>query len=302
MTSANSDHHTAPLPAGGCTLRSATDSPDQVRLKRLTPEYWRVTFHNPPFNIYGPKTMPQLNKVVTAIESDPVVTVVVFDSDVPDFFLTHYDFVPALTDTTSLPNGATGLPGLPDMLVRISKAPVVSIVSIRGRATGVGSELALASDMRFASREKAVLSQWEIGAGLVPGGGPMARLPRLVGRGRALEILLTGSDIDASTAERYGYVNRALPDAELDRFVDSMAYRIAGFNKQTIADIKKLVDCSSLPSNEQIGAEWDSFIASVQRPLAQQRIKQLMELGLQTNPLVEINLADYTGMLGNSSK
>ncbi|MBF6025065.1 enoyl-CoA hydratase/isomerase family protein [Lysobacter niastensis] len=281
--------------------QSATSAKDQVRLTRVTPEYWRVTFHNPPYNIYGPNTMPQLNKVVVAIENDPNVKVVVFDSDVPDFFLTHYDFVPPLTDTTSLPNGPTGLPPLPDMLVRLSRAPVVSIASIRGRATGVGSELALASDMRFASREKAVLSQWEIGAALVPGGGPMARLPRLMGRGRALEVLLTGNDINGELAERYGYVNRALPDAELDAFVDAMARRIAKFDKQSIADIKRLVDANSLPSNQEIGAEWEGFIGSVKRPAAQQRIKQLMELGLQTNPEAEKHLADYTGKLGEST-
>ena len=283
-------------------LRSATDAKDQIRLTRVTPEYWRVTFHNPPFNIYGPNTMPQLNKVVTAIETDPQVKVVVFDSDVPDFFLTHYDFVPPLTDTTSLPPGPTGLPQLPDMLVRLSKAPVVSIASIRGRATGVGSELALAIDMRFASREKAMLSQFEIGAGFAPGGGPMARLPRLMGRGRALEVLMTGSYLDGELAERYGYVNRALPDAKLDAFVDTMARRIARFDKQTIADIKRLVDASSLPTNEQIGAEWEAFLASVQRPAAQQRIGKLMELGLQTNADLEKRLDDFTGKLDGPSQ
>lgn len=274
----------------------------QVKLTRVTPEYWRVTFHNPPYNIYGPETMPQLNRVITAIETDPAVKVVVFGSDVPDFFLTHYNFVPPLSDTTSLPNGPTGLPPLPDMLVRLSKAPVVSISSIRGRATGVGSELALASDMRFASRERAILSQWEIGASLVPGGGPMARLPRLMGRGRALEVLLTGLDINGELAERYGYVNRSLPDAELDGFVDTMARRIATFDKQSIADIKRLVDASSLPSNEEIGAEWKGFIGSVQRPQAQQRINRLMELGLQVNPDVEKRLSDYTGTLHEPAK
>ena len=282
--------------------RSATDAPDQVRLAKVTPAYWRVTFHNPPFNIYGPNTMPQLNKVVTAIESDPQLRVVVFDSDVPDFFLTHYDFVPPLTDTTRLPPGKTGLPQLPDMLVRLSKAPVVSISSIRGRATGVGSELALATDMRFASREKAMLSQFEIGAGFAPGGGPMARLPRLLGRGRAMEVLMTGSYLNGDIAERYGYVNRALPDAELDAFVDTMARRIAGFDKQTISDIKRLVDASSLPTNEQIGAEWEAFLASVQRTPAQQRIGRLMELGLQTNHELEKHLDDYTGKAGEASK
>ncbi|MDR9753177.1 enoyl-CoA hydratase/isomerase family protein [Pseudomonas sp. SZMC_28357] len=286
------------------TTKNETNSAvkQEIKLTRVTPEYWRVTFHNPPYNIYGPETMPQLNEIVTAIENDPKLVVVVFDSDVPDFFLTHYDFVPPLTDTTSLPNGSTGLPPLPDMLVRISKAPVVSIVSIRGRATGVGSELALASDMRFASREKAILSQWEIGAALVPGGGPMARLPRLIGRGRAMEVLLTGNDINGDIAERYGYVNRALPDAELDTFVDTMARRIARFDKQSIADIKHLVNEASLPPNEAIAAEWEGFIGSVQRPQAQQRIKQLMELGLQTKADVEKRLAHYTGMLGEPSK
>ena len=291
-----------PAPVQTTKPKAATDAKDQIRLTRVTPEYWRVTFHNPPFNLYGPNTMPQLNKVVTAIETDPKVKVVVFDSDVPDFFLTHYDFVPPLTDSTSLPPGPTGLPQLPDMLVRLSKAPVVSISSIRGRATGVGSELALATDMRFASREKAMLSQFEIGAGFAPGGGPMARLPRLMGRGRALEVLMTGSYINGDLAERYGYVNRALPDVELDGFVDTMARRIAGFDKQTIADIKRLVDASSLPTNEQIGAEWEAFLASVQRAPAQQRIGKLMELGLQANTDLEKHLDDYTGKLAASSK
>lgn len=281
---------------------SVTDAKDQVRLTRVTPQYWRVTFHNPPFNVFGPNTIPQLNKVVTAIETDQQVRVVVFDSDVPEFFLTHYDFLPPLSDTTSLPPGPTGLPQLPDMLVRLSKAPVVSIALIRGRATGVGSELALASDMRFASREKAKLSQFEIGAGFAPGGGPMARLPRLIGRGRALEVLMTGTYLNGELAERYGYVNRALPDAELDAFVDTMARRIAGFDKQTLADIKRLVDASSLPTNEQIGAEWEAFLGSVKRPDAQQRIGKLMELGLSTNAELEKRLDDYTGNLGGSSK
>jgi enoyl-CoA hydratase/carnithine racemase len=269
----------------------------EVRLERRTPEYWRVTFDNPPFNIFGPSTIPQLNEVITQLETDSRVRVAVFDSAVPNFFLTHYDFVPPLSDTTRLPPGPTGLPPLPDMFVRLSRAPVVSIASIRGRATGVGSEIALASDMRFASREKAILSQWEVGAALVPGGGPMARLPRLIGRGRAFEVLLTGNDIDGDLAERYGYVNRSFPDAELDSFVDQLARRIARLDKQAIADIKRSVNVASLPSNEEIGAEWSAFIYSVQRPQAQQKVKELLEFGLQKRPDVEEHLADYTGKL-----
>ena len=269
----------------------------EVHIERLTPAYWRITFDIPPFNIFGPETIPQLNEAITQLERDPQVKVVVFDSAVPGFFLTHYDFVPPLSDTTNLAPGPTGLPPLPDMLVRLSRAPVVSIVSIRGRATGVGSELSLASDMRFASREKAILSQWEVGAALVPGGGPMARLPRLIGRGRALEVLLSGEDIPGDLAERYGYVNRALPDAELDQFVDTLARRIAGFDKQAIAAIKRLVDIPTLPSDIEIGAEWSAFLDSAHRPQAQQNLKRLMEMGLQTKPDVEKRLPYYTGTL-----
>src|SRR5881296_3096067 len=197
-----------------------SDTTRQILLTRRSPAYWRVTFNHPPLNIFGPDAIPQLNEIITALETDAHVKVVVFDSAIQGFFLTHYDFLAKLEDTTGLPPGPTGLQPLPDMLVRLSRAPVASIASIRGRATGVGSELALACDMRFASREKAVLSQWEVGAGLVPGGGPMARLPRLLGRGRALEVLLTAHELNGDLAELYGYVNRSLPDALLDDFVD----------------------------------------------------------------------------------
>ena len=137
----------------------------QIHLTRRSPNYWRVTIDHPPLNVFGPETIPQLNEVITALETDEDVKVVVFDSAVEGFFLTHYDFLAKIEDTTSLPPGPTGLQPLPDMLVRLSRAPVVSIASIRGRATGVGSELALACDMRFASREKAILSHFEVGAG-----------------------------------------------------------------------------------------------------------------------------------------
>ncbi|HEX3444422.1 MAG TPA: enoyl-CoA hydratase/isomerase family protein, partial [Chthoniobacterales bacterium] len=162
----------------------------QIRLEQRLPSYWRVTFDLPPLNIFGPKDLAPLNEVISKVENDEQVKVVVFDSAVEGFFLTHWDFLAKPDEKTALSPGPTGLQPLPDMLARLSRAPVVSIASIRGRATGVGSELALACDMRFASREKAILSQWEVGAGLVPGGGPMARLPRLIGRGRALEVLL----------------------------------------------------------------------------------------------------------------
>jgi enoyl-CoA hydratase/carnithine racemase len=273
----------------------------EIRLERRLSSYWRVTFAIPPVNIFGPKELPQLNKIITAIEKDEQVKVVVFDSAIDGFFLTHYDFLAPLEESTKIPPGPTGLQALPDMLVRLSRAPVVSIASIRGRATGVGSELALASDMRFASREKAILSQWEVGAGLVPGGGPMARLPRLMGRGRALEVLLGADDIGGDLAERYGYVNRSLADAELDGFVEALAMRIASFDKQAIADTKRLVDAASLPPDCEIKPEWEAFIASLERPASQKRIKALMDRGFHRAGDVENRLGFHVGQLGDRS-
>lgn len=271
---------------------------NEIRLERRLPTYWRVTFDMPPVNIFGPKHLPLLNDIITTIETDPQVKVVVFDSAVEGFFITHYDFLAPLEDSLNVPPGPTGLQALPDMLVRLSRAPVVSIASIRGRATGVGSELALASDMRFASREKAILSQWEVGAGLVPGGGPMARLPRLIGRGRGLEVLLGADDIHGDLAERYGYVNRSLPDGELDGFVDALAMRIASFDKDAIAETKRLVDVASLPPDEEIKPEWGAFIAALGRPASQTRIKALMARGFHRAGDVENRLGFHVGQIG----
>jgi enoyl-CoA hydratase/carnithine racemase len=252
----------------------------------------------PPINIFGPQHMAPLQAVVSAGETDKDVKVVVFDSAIEGFFITHYDFLADPDDTLSLPLGPTGLQQLPDALVRLSRAPVVSIAKIRGRATGVGSELALASDMRFASLEKAILSQWEVGAGLVPGGGPMARLPRLMGRGRALEVLLGSDDIPADVAELYGYVNRALPDAELDGFVDALAGRIASFDKHAIAETKRLTNLADLPPDSEIAPEWDAFMTSLARPATQARIKKLMAQGFHKPGDVETRLGYHTGQLG----
>jgi len=194
----------------------------EMRLVRRSPEYWRVTFDHPPLNIFGPEMLPQVNEIITAIETDERVKVVVFDSAVEGFFLIHLDFLANLTSwRISLLDPQVCIHG------RDAGAPEsfpCRIDSVDSRAGDwYGSELALACDMRFASREKAILSQFEVGAGLVPGGGPMARLSRLMGRGRALEVILSADDVSGDLAERYGYVNRSLPDAGLDGFVDALA-------------------------------------------------------------------------------
>src|SRR5881394_947804 len=269
----------------------------QINLARLSPAYWRITFDKPPLNVMGPQFVREFRDIMAAIEADEHVRVVVFDSAVEGFFLNHSDFLASFDELKSIPPGPTGLESWPDILVRLTRAPVVSIALIRGRATGNGSEIALACDMTFVSREKAVISQWEVGVGMVAGGGPMARLPRLIGRGRALEVLLSSEDIGGDLAEAYGYVNRALPDVELDGFVDALATRIAGFEKWAIANTKRLVN-ASLPPDVEIAAGWDACMASVGRPATQARIKAFFELGFHKPGEAEDRLGAYLGRLG----
>jgi enoyl-CoA hydratase/carnithine racemase len=279
-------------------MTTATPPPKsaRIRLTRRSAAYWRVTIDNPPINVMSPEMIGQFHDAINALETDDDVRVVVFDSAVDDYFLNHSDFTANFDDFTALPAGPTGLPQWPDFLVRLTRAPVVSIALIRGRATGNGSELTLASDMSFASREKAILSQWEVGVGLVAGGGPMARLPRLIGRNRALEVLLSSDDIHGEQAEAYGYVNRALPDAELDAFVEALATRISGFDKWAIANTKRLVN-TSLPPDVELGAGWDACMASVGRPAAQAGIQALMAQGFHQPGEVENRLGYYLGQI-----
>jgi enoyl-CoA hydratase/carnithine racemase len=255
-------------------IRFDTPRPAQIRVARRSPAYWRVTIDNPPINVMGPEMVREFQEVIGALEADEHVRVVVFDSAVDDYFLNHSDFLAKLEDLTSMPAGPTGLPPWPDFLARLTRLPVASIALIRGRATGNGSEITLACDMSFASREKAVISQWEVGVGMVAGGGPMARLPELVGRNRALEVL----------------------DADLDAFVEALATRIAGFDKWAIANTKRLVN-TSLPPDVELGAGWDACIASLGRPAAQEGIKALMARGFHKPGDVENRLGYYLGQI-----
>ena len=277
-------------------MNTVTKTP-QIQLSRSSPACWRVTFNNPPLNLMGPEFVLEFRNIMSALEASEELKVVVFESAVEGFFLNHSDFLAKLEDLTSMPQGPTGLEAWPDILVRLTRAPFVSIAMIRGRATGNGSELALACDMSFMSREKAVLSQWEVGVGLVAGGGPTARLPRLVGRHRALEVLLGSEDIGGELAEAYGYVNRSLPDAELSEFVDALATRIASFDKWAIANTKRLVNAASLPPDIEMAAGWDACMASIARPAAQEKIKSLFERGFHKPGDVEDRLGAYVGAL-----
>lgn len=275
-------------------------SATQFIITRQSPTIWRVTFNNPPLNIFGAQSMAQFAEIVSMIETDKQLKVVIFDSAVDGFYMTHSDFQAKIEDVVNLPSGPTGLLSWTDTLVRISRAKVVSIAKIRGRATGNGSELALACDMRFGSREKTILGHFEVGAGIVPGGGPMSRLPRLIGRGRALEVLLGADDIPGDLAERYGYVNRVFPDAELDAFVDALANRIAGFDHQAIIDTKYFTDVASLPPDHEMGPQMVTCLASIGRPATQERVKSLIALGLQKPGDAETRLGYYVGKIGKN--
>jgi enoyl-CoA hydratase/carnithine racemase len=200
-----------------------------IRFDRRSPGYCRVTFHHPPINAITATTVAELAELVGLIEEDQDLNVVVFDSANPDFYL---------ADSA----GPHAMHAWLDLLVRLSRAPVVSIASIRGRARGAGSEFVGACDLRFASRENASLGHFQVGTGVVAGRGPTATLCRLVGRGRALEIALVADDLDGPRAEQYGYVNRLVADDRLEEEVDQIASRLAGFDHDAIARTKSCLD------------------------------------------------------------
>ena len=278
-------------PSGnGLAPRAWVRSWTHFRIDRRSRTYCRVTFDHAPINTITASTVAELSELIGLIEHDHDLNVVVFDSANPDFYLAHYDVENDPGKTAALDAGPTGLPAWTDVLVRLSRAQVVSIASIRGRARGAGSEFILACDLRFASRENTTLGQFEVGAGVVPGGGPMARLARLVGRGRALEILLVADDLDGPRAERYGYVNRLIADDLLDDEVDAIASRLARFDHDAIARTKSYVDRVTLPADGEL---WPPVMDSRElfaRPAQQAQWMRLKELGLNTDSEIERSL------------
>jgi len=257
-----------------------TESAAPLRVIEETPAYWRVVFDYPPFNIVDATMFQGLQELLAHMDGNPSLRVIVFESALPEFYLSHFDMT-GKTGNITTAVGPSGLPILADTFVRLTRSPVASIAKIRGCVRGVSSEFVLACDMRFASRENTCLGQPEVGVGLHPGGGGTERLPHLVGRGRALEIVLGANDFDGDTAERYGYVNRALPEAELDGFVDALARRIASFDQRAVAAAKNLVNQVSLPSADQVLNALNSFQTALTWTEAQRRIQVLVRRGLQ---------------------
>lgn len=266
----------------------------KLLITRHSSTYLRVTINNPPLNLFDPELSDGLQTLIDELENDMSVQVVVFDSAVPDYFMAHVDLA-RVAELSTAP-GPTGLSPWPDVALRLQRAPFVTIGMLRGRARGVGSEFLLALDMRFASRELGVLAQIEVGCGIIPGGGGLERLPALIGRARAMEAIVGGEDFDADTAERYGWVNRSIPDAELDAFVDRLAWRIAGFDRDAITAAKYLInERTGLPTLEDIITSENKFFEAAARPATQARIGSLLERGLQQPGDFELRLGELLG-------
>jgi enoyl-CoA hydratase/carnithine racemase len=268
------------------------DSKMPLLVYKRNPSYWLVTFDNPPINLFDPEMAAGLQTLIERLEHDDQVKVVVFDSANPDFFISHIDVTRVAE--FSLEPGPTGLAQWPDFARRLQQASFVTVGLVRGRAHGVGGEFLQALDVRFASREKAILSQIEVGTGIIPGGGGLDRLPVLIGRARGMEVIIGADDFDAEMAERYGWINRAIPDAELDEFVDRFANRVATFDRRAIAAVKEIVNQRvGLAKTADLAATEARFFETLSWPESQARIASLMQRGLQQNGDLELRLGHH---------
>jgi len=269
-----------------------TDHP-QFNTDRTYPGLWTITFSNPPINMFVPRTIVELGTLMTEIETDPSAKVVVFQSANPEFFTAHLDVAKAAEQPEVLDLWR-------DFVLRLSSAPIVSIAKIRGRTRGIGNEFVLACDMRFASRQSAVFGNPEVGVGLVPGGGAMEWLPRLIGRSRALEFVLSADDFDADIAERYGWVNRTLDDGDLDSFVDALVRRLASFDRETLAAAKAQINRFGIPTAAELQSSNDMIFPMLALPSAQARRAKLRGIGYGVRSDFELNFGRYLPGLGRA--
>ena len=267
--------------------------PSQFNIDRTHPGRWTITFSNPPINMFLPTTIVELGALMTDLEADSSVKVVVFQSANPDFFIAHLDVVKAAEQPEVL--------GLwRDFVLRLSSEPVVSIAKICGRTRGIGNEFVLACDMRFASRQNALFGNPEVGTGLIPGGGALEWLPRLVGRSRALEIVLSADDFDADIAERYGWVNRALDDDGLDLFVDTLVRRLASFDREVLAAAKAQINRFGTPTATELQSSNDMIFPMLTWSSAQARFAKIRNIGYGVRSDFELNFGRYLPAFGPS--
>jgi enoyl-CoA hydratase/carnithine racemase len=265
----------------------------QFNVDSTYPGLWTITFNNPPINMFVPATIDELGALMAELEAAQSVKVVVFQSANLEFFIAHLDVAKAAER-----------PGVLDLwrdfVLRLSSAPVVSIAKVRGRTRGIGNEFVLACDMRFASRQNAVFGNPEVGVGLIPGGGALEWLPRLVGRSRALEFVLTADDFDADIAERYGWVNRSLDDGDLDSFVDALAKRLASFDGKTLATAKAQINRFGMPTAAELQSSNDMIFPMLAWPDAQARRTKLRGIGYGIRSDFELNFGRYLPSFGEA--
>jgi enoyl-CoA hydratase/carnithine racemase len=235
----------------------------------------------PPINLLGPELVRDLVTVLERAEGESAYKVLVFKSGDPDYFISHVDLA-RVAEYRQEAAKLTGVPSIALLFRHISASRLVTIAQIEGNVRSGGSEFVLSCDMRFAARESAVFAQFESAFGQIPGGGATQYLTRLMGRARALEVLLSGEDYDADLAERYGWINRALPARALSAFVRSLAQRVGGFPAQGIEAIKDRVNAISLAPADEFRRDSDLFAAQVQQPETQRRVREAMRRGLQT--------------------
>ncbi|MBE9465759.1 enoyl-CoA hydratase/isomerase family protein [Dyadobacter sp. UP-52] len=268
-----------------------------IIITKHTPAFWRITLDNPPLNLLDPEMIDGMSRLMDELDADKEVKVIVFDSSDKNYFIAHYDVMRG----SEVPkvSGKYGVNQWTDISNRLHNSPVVSIASVRGRARGNGSEFLLACDMRFASKEKAFFGQIEVGCGVIAGGGALEYLPSLVGRSRALEIVIGGDDFDADTAALYGWINRALPDDQLDDFVNGLAIRIASYEAGAIATTKAIVNRRSGggPNPHEIDESLSHYTELSQNPNVQILWSKLGEMGFQQPGDLELNFGYYLGKL-----
>lgn len=254
-----------------------------------------VEISAPPMNLLGPELVRDLVSLIQQVEEDDVVKVIVFKSADPHYFISHVD-VTRVKDNREPAKKLTGEPSLGLLFRHLSASRLITIAQIEGRVRGVGSEFALACDMRFAARESAIFAQFEPAFGVIPGAGAAQHLARLMGRGRALEVMLGAHDYDAELAERYGWINRALPADEIGGFVSRLAHRVASFPAAGHAMVKERVNAITLPSVEDIRRDSDLFLEGVRSPEYQELMQVAMKCGFQTRD-AEMNLTQLVGDL-----
>jgi enoyl-CoA hydratase/carnithine racemase len=241
-----------------------------------------VTINHPPMNLLDVPLVKELSNFLDEAQSDDAVRVIVFESADPEYFLAHYDVQDVLTRPVQPGKAGTITSSFQQFVERYRTSPKVTIARIEGRVRGGGSEFVLALDLRFAAKARAIFGQLEVSLGIIPGGGATQRLPRLLGRARALEIILGSQDFDAEQAERYGWVNRALPSTEIGSFVEQLAFRIASFSPDALRLAKQAVDAGARPFEEGLREESYLFDQAMATPEGVRRMQQFLAGGGQT--------------------